>query len=53
MMNAIQSSLSVPSPPVRNSSQATLLDLYELDEEYFTESVELNEAEKPLNEELD
>jgi restriction system protein len=29
------------------------IDLYELDEEYFTASVELNEAEKPLNEELD
>jgi hypothetical protein len=29
------------------------IDLYELDEEYFIASEELNEAEKTLNEELD
>lgn len=29
------------------------IDLYELDEKYFTASVELNEAENSLNEELD
>jgi hypothetical protein len=27
------------------------IDLYELDEEYFMASIELNEAENPLNEE--